>query len=86
MTKKKPPKPAHILAKERAEKQAEALRLCLLRLHGMATAHYFVSKIKRALDCEFHEAETFFQEAVTSGKIRQAGRNDAGDTRYFEAT
>lgn len=85
MTKKKPPKPAHILEKERAEKQAEALRLCLSRLHGKATAHYFVSKIKRALDCEFQEAERYFQEAVAAGKIRQAGRNGAGDVRYFEA-
>lgn len=83
--KKNPYKPPAQLERERAEKEAEALCLCLARLHYMATAHYFKTKIKRALDCDFSTAERHFEAALNEGKIIEVGRSFLGDVKFFRA-
>ena len=69
------------------DKKADDKQAAILRAVsgvGLATKHYFVTRIKRAGDFETAEAEKEFDRLCKIGTIRQAGQSDSG-VQYFEA-
>ena len=68
--------------KKSDDKQADILRA--VSGVGLATKHYFVTRIKRAGDFETVEAENEFERLCKIGTIKQAGQSDSG-VQYFEA-
>lgn len=63
------------------EKQADILRAVLGV--GLATKHYFITRIKRAGGFDTVEAEKEFERLYRAGVIREAGKSDSG-VQYFE--
>lgn len=78
MKKRTPANPA----KKSDDKQADILRaVCGV---GLATRHYFVTRIRRAGDFETAEAESEFDRLCKVGMIKDSGQSDSG-VQYFEA-
>ena len=85
MKKSKPRKSPAQIAQELAEKQTAktAVWHSVARKFGEAVRFTFTTAIRRALGCEFSEAEKVFEAAVSAGEIEKTRTNAVGDVVFY---